>query len=1155
MKQFIFVLTLITLSFSNVFAQCNNFIQADFDSYEYSTTVPHIIAGTTYQNTPQGSTHGPNHTGNKHLYLNFVDGFTGVAYNRPYTVCVGGTFRLSFYHKEAWGSNTNTTFNIYDGNNVLLYTQTVAWTGTTWNHFVSPELVSTTTTLRLEIVNNLTNSGSNDMVVDDMLLEICSINENRTLSACDITGPVNLFSLFSAAMPTTGTWSGPATLGNGHLGTYNTTLPSGTYTYTTAAAGTCGAPQGTVVVQDNVPVNLGADIHLCTPQAVTLNAGNNHDSYLWSNGATTSSISVNTAGTYSVIARKLGGNMLQHGDFQGGTTNTANGFTTSYVPGTGGSWGLLSNPGQYAISTSPNLTHNNFSSCGDHTTGTGNMLIANGSSTPNTTVWSQTVNVNPNQDYLFSFWAMNVVNDPNVSNLQLYINGAPIGPVNQTTPNSCNWTQINDTWNSGAATQAVLSIVNQNSSEGGNDFAIDDIYFSTYCSYYDTIQVSFANNNLTVSPNAVICQGNSTTLTATATSTIPGTTFTYNWINQSNNTNTLTVAPTATTSYSVVATDQNGCNTPTRTVSVVISPALNPNAGVDQIVCLGDTIQLNGTINNAANSKAWSHNTQAITPTPTVTYIPNTTTLNAKVVVNQPGVYPFILTESNQGCGAMNDTVLITVSQATQTVQTTDLTCFGNQTGIIQIINNDAVSYSFDNGATWETSSTKTGLAAGTYTVWSENQYGCRTSNTVILLEPDALQLTVANDTLICENGTATLTASIGQTNAIYHWGHTTDVAATQLVQPTALTNYTVYAESAAGCLSDTQTIVVSLRNPISAVITTNAAICPGETTTLQVTNIAGGLDPYTVTWNTNQIGTSLQVSPAQTLQYTAIVTDACESTPLVLNTTVTVHPLPTPIISSPSPSICEPAQFELVCNTDPSLIQTVNWFISDGQSFLNQTNVITEPMPAGNYTVEVLIVSPQGCIDSKTFTNFLTVHPLPTADFVWNPNPVKVFSTNVTMNNSSSGATAYNWFFEGASPSVSTLENPSVKYPEGVEGTYPIMLVATTEFGCQDTVVKELVVLPDVLLYVPNTFTPDGDEFNQNWRVYTEGIDLYNFSLTVYNRWGETVWQSNDASIAWDGTYKGQVVQEGTYTWVIIAKDRINDNHYKWTGTVNVLK
>ncbi|MEZ4889888.1 MAG: hypothetical protein R2779_04760 [Crocinitomicaceae bacterium] len=77
------------------------------------------------------------------------------------------------------------------------------------------------------------------------------------------------------------------------------------------------------------------------------------------------------------------------------------------------------------------------------------------------------------------------------------------------------------------------------------------------------------------------------------------------------------------------------------------------------------------------------------------------------------------------------------------------------------------------------------------------------------------MQLTVANDTLICENGTATLTASIGQTNAIYHWGHTTDVAATQLVQPTALTNYTVYAESAAGCLSDTQTIVVSLRNQL----------------------------------------------------------------------------------------------------------------------------------------------------------------------------------------------------------------------------------------------------------------------------------------------------------------------------------------------------
>ena len=59
---------------------------------------------------------------------------------------------------------------------------------------------------------------------------------------------------------------------------------------------------------------------------------------------------------------------------------------------------------------------------------------------------------------------------------------------------------------------------------------------------------------------------------------------------------------------------------------------------------------------------------------------------------------------------------------------------------------------------------------------------------------------------------------------------------------------------------------------------------------------------------------------------------------------------------------------------------------------------------------------------------------------------------------------------------------------------------------------------------------------------------------MTIYNRWGEVVWENNDPQVTWDGSYNGTVVQSGTYTWKIVAKDKINDDQYTWHGYVNVL-
>jgi gliding motility-associated-like protein len=85
--------------------------------------------------------------------------------------------------------------------------------------------------------------------------------------------------------------------------------------------------------------------------------------------------------------------------------------------------------------------------------------------------------------------------------------------------------------------------------------------------------------------------------------------------------------------------------------------------------------------------------------------------------------------------------------------------------------------------------------------------------------------------------------------------------------------------------------------------------------------------------------------------------------------------------------------------------------------------------------------------------------------------------------------------------------------------------------------------------------FTPDDDEFNQVWTFYISGIDVYDFSLRLFNRWGEVIWESHDPSVSWDGTYHGEIVPDGTYTWFMECADSYNDKRYTFQGHVNIIR
>jgi gliding motility-associated-like protein len=311
-------------------------------------------------------------------------------------------------------------------------------------------------------------------------------------------------------------------------------------------------------------IELGNDTILCQGQTLTLVAALGYDYYQWSTGSFSNQITVNASGTYNVSAGLTGNNLILNGNFQGGTTAISNNFTSSYIPGTGGTYGLLSTEGQYAISTSPSLVHNNFMNCGDHTTGNGNMLIANGAAAPNTIVWSQTVAVAPNTNYAFSFWQMNALNTTATSDLQLYINNIPISAIVPTNPTACIWEENTGFWNSGISTSAVLSIVNQSVVGSGNDFAVDDIFFAPICLAEDSITVLYDTIQVSAGPDITICANETTTINATSNVNIT------DWV-WSDGTPTPSLVPNTSGNYSISGTSENGC-VATDNVNVTITP-------------------------------------------------------------------------------------------------------------------------------------------------------------------------------------------------------------------------------------------------------------------------------------------------------------------------------------------------------------------------------------------------------------------------------------------------------------------------------------------------------------------------------------------------------------------------------------------------------
>ncbi|MGJ8661382.1 MAG: gliding motility-associated C-terminal domain-containing protein, partial [Bacteroidota bacterium] len=477
------------------------------------------------------------------------------------------------------------------------------------------------------------------------------------------------------------------------------------------------------------PYSLGADTTLCLGSVLTLTGPPGYSNYSWSTGSQATSISLLNPGTYTVsstISSLSGPNLVLNGDFENGTTAAANNFTTAYIPGTGGTYGLLSNPGQYAISTSPNLVHNNFYVCSDHTSGSGNMLIANGASTANTTVWTQTVPVTPGQGYLFSYWVASVenVSTAALAQLQLYINNVPISGVAVPSTSACVWTQNSGSWVAGnGTTNAVLKIVNQSTAAAGNDFSIDDILFRQVCTKKDTIVVAVNNVQVNAGSDISFCEGDSDTLIATTNNVNNVLTWTPGNVVGD------TLIPTTSGVYTVTAVSPFGC-TKTDNVNVTVR-AMNW-----QIDSLGTVPTLCGDSTGIAGALVLPISTTLPPPLP-FTYawsgpgMGNPIITNASVITDlNAGMY--YLTVTSDGCSRDTSIEVFVSNGPIAAIDATPISGYAPLT--VNFDNNsqygDEFWWNFDNGdslnVTNTNSQTTTYNTPGTYTVMLvANSGGC----------------------------------------------------------------------------------------------------------------------------------------------------------------------------------------------------------------------------------------------------------------------------------------------------------------------------------------------------------------------------------------------------------------------------------------------
>ena len=362
----------------------------------------------------------------------------------------------------------------------------------------------------------------------------------------------------------------------------------------------------------------------------------------------------------------------------------------------------------------------------------------------------------------------------------------------------------------------------------------------------------------------------------------------------------------------------------------------------------------------------------------------------------------------------------------------------------------------------------------------------------------------------LCPGSEVELTAA-SQNALSYAWS---TQETTESIVVTEAGTYSVEITDANGCVAEGSTEIEEGLVPLIQ-IGGEPEFCTGDSTMLTA-QYAGGEG---VTWSTGETTQSIWVSEAGEYCVITVSLDGCEA-----QACIEVEEAAIPeVYAGEDINICEGDETMLTA-TGGTSGTTYTWFV-DGQEVGTGATIVVSPEVG--ITEYVVVAENENCSISDEDVVKVFVYEYPEAGFERDPAGDIPLGSDIQFTDTTLGPVT-DWFWDFGDGMTSTLQNPDYNYAD--PGSYWVTLTASNN-GCADTAVGGLEV--KIIIDIPNTFTPNNDGMNDV--IWIQGTDVDNISMTVYNRWGHSVWASEGRQFYWTGKTTGGVECEpGTYYYVV---------------------
>jgi gliding motility-associated-like protein len=443
---------------------------------------------------------------------------------------------------------------------------------------------------------------------------------------------------------------------------------------------------------------------------------------------------------------------------------------------------------------------------------------------------------------------------------------------------------------------------------------------------------------------------------------------------------------------------------------------------------------------------------------------------------------------------------------------------------------------------------------SGTYNIVGTDANGCvNTASFVQTVFPNPVPVVMGDNS--CINDILYLTASGGVS---YEWtgpnGFTSSQQNPQItgVQPANAGLYTCTVTAAGGCFATSTAVCNVYNNPIIG-FTGATEVCKGAP--FQWVGTGGIIYKWLGTFGEIKQGNSFTVSSVSNqLQstYTVVGTDGngCSNMAVIYPV---VYGLPYGFVVPEKEGGCVPFAAKLSTTGMAPNIVTSQWVFDNGATFQDSayaTYVVSTP---GIHTVNIKLTDSRGC--KSTISNTVEGYPVPKADFTYTPDSPNENDYQVTFTDETKNAPIVSWYwdFYSNSQNISFKQNPTYSFPE--IGNYFVFLKVRSNKNCVDSIVKKLEVVEDPTFYIPNSFTPNGDNINDTFSP--KGVGIKKYKMEIFDRWGALLYTTTDITMGWDGRYKssGDFLPVGVYIYKISVILNNGSKPKQYTGHVSILR